>query len=231
MGGMRKCRLSHYRHERVTGCFGSGTAARAAASLCVVSRKTAALPFPRLSEVVAHGREAEGEAMLGGGVKVAKSCFGGRHKCGLGHGSAGKVPVFCQLNRGGKAYAKITPDASSATLVTIVRRKVAPDSIVHSDCWRGHNALDVPDLHHLHINHPELFTDRSSQINRTEDIWSQARRRMRKFDGAPKAQFGLCLQEYEWRFINSAAPAHLSSLKQWIKRHPRRLSESAPKLS
>ena len=30
----------------------------------------------------------------------------------------------------------------------IIDRKIVPDSIVYSDCWRGYNALDVSEFKH-----------------------------------------------------------------------------------
>ena len=75
----------------------------------VVNRKTAALFFLRLREVIAFELETESEAMFGGEIEVDESCFGGRRKGKRGHGSMGKVPVFILLNRGGKVYAKIAP--------------------------------------------------------------------------------------------------------------------------
>ena len=105
--------------------------------------KTAALFFPRLREVIAYELETESEAMFGGEIEVDESCLGGRRKGRRGRGAAGKVPVFGLLNRGGKVYAKIIPDASSATLILIIKRKVVPDSIVYSDCWQGYKVLDV----------------------------------------------------------------------------------------
>ena len=77
----------------------------------------------------------------------------------------GKIPVFGLLKRGGKVYTKIIPDASSATLMPIIERKVVPDSIVYSDGWKGYNVLDVSDFHHFRINHSELFADDQTHIN------------------------------------------------------------------
>ena len=221
MGSMRKCRLSHYKQDRLSEHFVSGSTARTAASLCVVNRKTAALFFLRLREVIAYELETESEAMFGGEIEVDESYSGGRRKGKRGRGASGKVPVFGLLNRGGKVYAKITPDASSASLIPIIKRKVVPDSIVYSDCWQGYNVLDVSDFHHFRINHSELFADRNNHINGIENFWNQTKRHMRRFNGVPKAQFGLYLKECEWRFNNSDPSAQLSQLKQWVKRHLR----------
>jgi len=69
----------------------------------------------------------------------------------------------------------------------IMERKIVPDSIVYSDCWKGYNVLDVSDFKHFRINHSELFADRQNHINGIENFWNQAKRHMRKFNGVPKA--------------------------------------------
>ena len=204
MGTMRKSRLSDYKQDRLIEHFVSGSTALTAASLCGVNRKTAAFFFLRLREIIAIELEEESEAMFGGEIEVDESYFGDKRKGKRGRGAAGKTPVFGLLKRGGRVYTKIIPDASSATLMLIIERKVIPDSIVYSDCWRGYNVLDVSDFHHFRINHSKLFADKNNHINGIENFWNQAKRHMRKFNGVPKAQFYLYLKECEWRFNNSA---------------------------
>lgn len=221
MGLMRKSRLSDYKQDRLIEHFVAGTTARTAACLCGVNRKTAAFFFHRLRQVVALELEAESAAMFGGEIEVDESYFGGKRKGRRGRGAAGKIPVFGLLKRGGKVYTKIIPDASGDTLMPIMERKIVPDSIVYSDCWGGYNALDVSDFKHFRINHSELFADRHNHINGIENFWNQAKRHMRKFNGVPKAHFGLFLKECEWRFNNSDPSAQLTQLRQWVKRHLR----------
>ena len=143
MRAMRKSRLSRYKQDRLIEHFVAGTTARTSSSLCGVNRKTAAFYFHRLREIIAFELEAENEAMFGGEIEVDESYFGGKRKGKRGRGAAGKIPVFGLLKRGGKVYTKIIPDASSATLMPIIERKVVPDSIVYSDGWKGYNVLDV----------------------------------------------------------------------------------------
>ena len=219
MGSMRKSRLSKYKQGRLVEHFVAGTTARTAASLCGVNRKTAALYFLRLRKIIAYELEAETADMLSGEIEVDESYFGGKRKGKRGRGAAGKIPVFGLLKRGGKVYTKIIPDAASATLIPIIERKVIPDSIVYSDCWRGYNVLDVSDFHHFRINHSKLFADRHNHINAIENFRNQAKRHMRKFNGVPKAQFGLYLKECGWRFNNSDPLVQLSQLKQWVKKY------------
>lgn len=140
---------------------------------------------------------------------MIKATLMGRRIGKLGRGFADKILVFCLLKRGGKVYAKIILDASRATLIPIIKRKVVPDSIVYSDCWRGCNVLDVLDFHHFCVNYSKLFADRQNHINGTEIFWNQAKQHMRQLNGVPKAQFGHYLKESEWRFNNTHLSRHL----------------------
>ena len=128
MGSMRKSRLSQYKQGRLVEHSVAGTTARTAASLCGVNRKTAALYFLRLREIIAYELEAETADMLDGEIEVDESYFGGKRKGKRSRGAAGKIPVFGILKRGGKVYTKIIPDAASATLIPIIERKVIPAS-------------------------------------------------------------------------------------------------------
>ena len=215
MEHMRKNRLSQHKQGRLIEHFVAGTTARTAARLCKVHRNTAAYYFLLLRKTIAYELEAESKAMFDGEIEVDESYFGGRRKGKRGRGAAGKIPVFGlslpdsglfanheKVKRGGKVYTKIIPDVSGATLIPIIERKVVPDSIVYSDCWRGYNVLDVSDFHHFRIDHSKLFADRHNHINGIENFWNQAKRHMRKFNGVPKAHFGLFLNECEWRFNN-----------------------------
>ena len=93
--------------------------------------------------MIALKLEAGADDVFGGEIEVDESYFGGRRKGKRGRGSAGKIPVFGVLKRGGRVYTKIISNASSATLMPIIEHKVIPDSIVYSDCWRGYNVLNV----------------------------------------------------------------------------------------
>jgi len=214
---MRKSRLSERIQRRLIEHFVAGTTARCAAELVGVHRNTAAYYFQRLREIIAHQLEQEAHEVFDGEIEVDESYFGGVRKGKRGRGAAGKVPVFGLLKRGGRVYTKIIPDASSATLIPIIQRKIIPDSIVYSDCWRGYNVLDVSDFKHYRINHSKLFADKGNHINGIENFWNQAKRHMRKFNGVPRQHFGLFLKECEWRFNNPSPQAQLKQLQQWVK--------------
>ncbi len=216
---MRKSRLSQQKQVRLIEHFVAGTTARCAADLIGVNRNTAAYYFQRLREIIAYELEQVSHEVFEGEIEVDESYFGGARKGNRGRGAAGKVPVFWLLKRGGKVYTKIIADASGATLMPIIERKVIPDSIVYSDCWTGYHALDVSDFKHVRINHSKLFANGRNHINGIENFWNQAKRHLRKFNGVPTAHFGLFLKECEWRFNNPAPQAQLAQLKQWVEQY------------
>ena len=216
---MRKSRLSLVKQARLIEHFVAGTTARCAADLIGVNRNTAAYYFQRLREIIVDELEQESYETFDGEIEVDESYFGGARKGSRGRGAAGKVPVFGLLKRNGKVYTKIIPDASGASLLPIIERKVIPDSIVYSDCWRGYNVLDVSGFKHYRINHSKLFADKQNHINGIENFWNQAKRHMRKFNGVPKAHFGLFLKECEWCFNKPSPQAQLIQLKQWVKQY------------
>lgn len=215
----RKSRLSWYKQERLIEHFVSGSTARCAAELVGVNKSSAAYYFHRLREIIAYHIDYEFQEVFGGEIEVDESYFGGHRKGNRGRGAGGKVAVFGLLKRGGKVYTKVIQDASSATLIPIIERKVIPDSIVYSDCWTGYNALDTSDFKHFRINHSELFAKQKNHINGIENFWNQAKRHMRKFNGVPKAHFTLFLKECEWRFNNPKPKIQLKQLKQWVKKY------------
>jgi transposase len=121
------------------------------------------------------------------------------------------------LKRGGKVYTKIIPDAKVATLMPIIQERIMPDSVVFSDSLSSYNILDVSCFKHYRINHSELFADKKNHINGIENIWNQAKRHLRKFNGVPKDHFHLYLKECEWRFNNPKPDDQLKILKQLVK--------------
>jgi transposase len=156
----------------------AGVPARTAADLVDLNRRTAIHFYHRLRLLIA--RQIEDEWAFSGAIEVDESYCGGRRKGKRGRGAAGKVPVFGILQRGGKVYTKVIPDAKTQTLLPIIREKVVPDSIVYTDYYRSYNALDVSEFKHYRINHSKLFADKHNHITGMENFWNQAKRHLRK---------------------------------------------------
>lgn len=145
----------------------------------------------------------ERESPFHGEVEIDESYFGGKRIKGKrGRGASGKTIVFGILQRGGKVYTEIVPNCAKTTLQAIIRGRVDPDSIIHSDQWRGYNGLvDLGYKKHYRVHHgDDEFARGRTHINGIESFWSFAKRRLMKFHGVPRNTFYLHLKECEFRF-------------------------------
>ncbi len=217
--GIKYCRLSPHQRGELVKLFVAGSTARTAAALTGVHRNTAALFFSKLRAVIAaHQEEAMVEA-FDGPVEIDESYFGGRRKGMRGRGAAGKVAVFGILKRGGAVYAQMIADCGRATLLPIIRRKIAPNSVVYSDAWSAYDTLWVEGYRHERVNHDEdLVADGGRHINGIENFWSQAKRHLRRFNGVPKGSFPMFLQEVVWRHNTGTPQNQLKSLRKLLRK-------------
>ena len=143
------------------------------------------------------------QSPFNGEVEVDESYFGGKRIKGKrGRGAGNKTPVFGILQRGGKVYTEIVPNCAKRTLQAIIRGRVKPDTVIHSDYWRGYNGLvDIGYKKHYRVHHgSNEFANRKSHINGIESFWSFAKRRLMKFHGISESTFYLHLKECEFRF-------------------------------
>lgn len=151
-------------------------------------------------------------------VEVDESYFGPRRIPGKrGRGAAGKTTVFGIFKReGGKVYTEIVPDARKKTLQDIIRGKVAVESVIHSDGWRGYNGLvDVGYDKHYRVQHgQDEFVRGNSHINGIESLWSYAKRRLARFNGLRKEHFLIHLKETEFRFNHRNEHLYSTMLKR-----------------
>jgi transposase len=153
---VKHCKLSKNKQLGLIKYFVAGTTARTAASLVDIHRNTAIRFFHTLREKIAQVQQSRSE-QFSGKIELDESYFGGVRKGKKGRDAAGKVAVFGILKRGGKVYTQIVLDVKANTLMLIIRRKIEPDSIVYTDCWRSYNALDISEFKHYRINHSWLF--------------------------------------------------------------------------
>ena len=213
MMGIKRCKLSKKVQSRLLEYFVAEVTARTAADLVGINYHSAHLFYQKIRELIVAN--TQDEDLLGGEIEVDESYFGGRRKGKRGRGSAGKVPVFGLLKRGGKVHVLPVPDAKRSTLMPIIRSKIRPDSIVYTDCFSTYDVLDVSEFRHVRINHSELFADGKNHINGIENFWNQAKRVLRKYNGIPKASFYLFLKECEFRFNFGSPAEQLRTLKRW----------------
>ena len=212
-----RCKLLRKQQLRLLEFFVLEVTARSAADLLGIQPNSAALFYRKLREMIAYYLEQEAHEIFDGAVELDESYFGGVRKGKRGRGAAGKVVVFGILKRGGKVFTKVINDTKTETLLPLITRKIAPDSIVYTDCYRSYNALDVSDFYHERINHSALFARGKNHINGIENFWNQAKRVLRKYNGIPKESFPLFLKECEFRFNYGTPKQQLKTLKEWAE--------------
>lgn len=104
---------------------------------------------PQHCEQIASGNRerialaCEAEPVFGE-IEADESYFGARRVKGArGRGARGKTIVFDLFKRQGRVYTEIVPDCSRATLQDIIQGRVDPESVIHSDGWRGYLFISI----------------------------------------------------------------------------------------
>lgn len=211
------CRLKRNVQLRLLEYFVLEVTARSAADLLEIQANTAILFYHKIREVIVSHLEEESKEIFDGFIELDESYFGGIRKGKRGRGAAGKVAVFGILKRGGKVFTQVVSNTKSETLMPLIARKIAPDSIVYTDCYGSYNVLDVSSFYHERVNHSKQFGIGKNHINGIENFWSQAKRVLRKYNGIPKRSFPLFLKECEFRFNYGTPKNQLKILKKWTQ--------------
>jgi transposase-like protein len=217
----KRSKLSALRFRRILRLFCLDLTASDAARLCGVSVRSINDIYLRLRQRLAYECELR-RPFKGGEVEIDESYFGPRRVRGKrGRGAAGKCIVFGIFKREGRVYTEIVPDCSKRTLLAVIRGKISPRVIIHSDGWRGYDGLvDVGYEKHLRIHHGRnRFAQGRKHINGIESFWGYAKRRLSKFNGIPWHTFYLHLKETEYRFNHRRGNLYATLLKV-LKNNP-----------
>lgn len=213
---VNRSRISEAKFRELVKYFSLDLDAQKITTLTRLNRNTVnrhiALFRKRIAEI------CETETPFQGVVEVDESYFGAKRIRGKrGRGAAGKIPVFGILQRKGKVYTEIVPDCAQATLQAIIRGKVSPDSVIHSDGWRGYNGLvDIGYKKHYRVHHgANEFARGKKHINGIESFWAFAKTRLAKFNGLSKKTFYYHLKECEFRFNHRDDDLYLLLLKMF----------------
>ena len=198
---IKRAKISETKFRQLIKLFVYDLDAKTIASLTHLNRNTVNRYFTLIRKRIAEFCEIQSPVQ--GEIEVDESYFGGKRIKGKrGRGAYKKTPVFGIFKRGGKVYTEIVPDCAKATLQGIIRGRVDPDSIIHSDGWRGYNGLvDLGYKKHYRVYHgADQFVHQKSHINGIESFWAFAKGRLIKFHGINASSFYLHLKECEFRF-------------------------------
>ncbi len=156
--------------------------------------------YRKIRQVIAYYLELQADEVFDGSVELDESYFGEQRKGKRGRGATGKVAVFGILKRNGKVFTIAVENTKKDTLLPVIKRKIMPDRIVYTGCYKSYDVLDVSEFTHHRINHSQSVADRQNHINDIENFWNQAKRVLRKYNGIDRQSFPLFLKEYEFRF-------------------------------
>ena len=197
----RHSKISEVRFRRLVRCFALDLTATQTAAITSISIRSVNAIFLRMRRRMAE--ISERSSPFEGVLEADESYFGPRRVRGKrGRGANGKTIVFGLLKRGNEVYTEIVPNASKAALQAVIRGRASPESVLHTDGWRGYDGLvDLGFDKHFRVNHSDNeFATGPNHVNGIESFWSFAKRRLAKFNGIPKHTFYLHLKETEFRF-------------------------------
>ena len=216
-----RSRIPEYKFRLLVRYFALDLSAADTAELTGLTHKSVNTIFLKMRRRMAEDCERQ-SPFKSGEVEVDESYFGPRRVRGKrGRGASGKTIVFGLLKRDGKVYTEVVPDCKKATLQAIIRGRVALETVIHSDGWRGYDGLvDVGYAKHFRVEHgANEFARGTHHINGIESFWSFAKRRLQKFNGIPARTFNLHLKECEWRF-NCKSKNLYRELLRLLRQHP-----------
>jgi transposase len=200
----RRSKISERKFRQIVRYFAMDFTASDVAQLTGLTRKTVTVIFLRIRQRIAAECE-RASPYSDCEVEVDESYFGARRVRGKrGRGASGKTIVFGIFKRNGCVYTEVVPDCRKRTLQAVIRGRVALDTVVHSDGWRGYDGLvDVGYAKHFRVDHGRnQFVRGPHHVNGIESFWSYSKRRLQKFNGVPGRTFYLHLKECEYRFNN-----------------------------
>ena len=199
---VRRSRISEKKFRQLLKLFAMDLEATKIAALTGLNRNTVNRYIMGIRKKIA--RFCEKESPFSGTVEVDESYFGPKRVKGKrGRGASSKTIVFGIFKRNGKVYTEIVPDAKKKTLQRIIRKRIDPQSVIHSDGWTGYDGLvDTGFKKHFRINHgnDEFSKSGSVHVNGIEAFWGTAKTRLSKRRGIRKLLFYLHLKECEFRF-------------------------------
>jgi transposase-like protein len=200
----KRAHITRRKFDTIFDCFVEDIASCKSAKIAHVSRNTSDRYYNIFRELIyASGLKERKEANLTNGIEIDESYFGAKRIRGKrGRGAGSKIIVLGLLKRFGMVYTEIVNTAGRNELMPIIKRVVGSGSDIYTDGWRSYDALAIYGYNHKKVKHDENEFARvdGTHINGVESFWSWTKRRLAKFNGVSKGQFGRYLLESEWRF-------------------------------
>lgn len=162
--------------------------------------------YQHFRQLVSSALKEEDQVIGGPGVVVEiDETKLGKRKYNRGHRVDGVwVVVGIERKENGKIFLVPVQDRSALTLRQIISDHVYPNTIVHTDMWRGYQNLEDFGLTHLTVNHSKTFKDPVSMActNTVEGLNSGLKRRI-PIRNRIEEGIEFHLGEYVWRRQNA----------------------------
>ncbi len=173
--------------------------ARKTAKELGINYKTVQSRFMQFRKLIAEYCNKEAKK-LNGELELDETYLGGRRKGKRGRGANNKAIAFGILERRGKVYTVIVPNASASTLMNEIRSKTSKGSVFYTDGWKSYASLEQYGKHNIIKHHEDEFANGRNHINGIEGFWSYAKERFHKYHGINKTNYPFYLKEMEFRF-------------------------------
>ena len=135
-------------------------------------------------------------------VEIEESVFG--HKRKYNRGRISRVAwVFGMVERGSdRALTYPVPYRTRETLVVgLIQQFIEPGTTITSNKFSPYLNLNRVGYTHIMVNHSENFVDpyTGAHTNTIEELWSQAKRKLKAMNGTLRSQLPRYLDEFNWR--------------------------------
>jgi transposase-like protein len=150
-----RSKISEAKFRQLARLFCVDLSAKQIAQVTGLNRNTVDRLLMGIRERVAAACEAW--SPVSGEAGVDESYFGARRVKGArGRGALGKTIVFGLFKGQGRVYTEVAPDCSRATPRGIIRGRIEPGGVIHSDGWRGYDGpVDIGHSKHCSVKHGE----------------------------------------------------------------------------
>jgi transposase-like protein len=147
------------------------------------------------------GKESQQIGGKGKRVQIDESKVGKR-KYHKGHYVEGQW-IFGGIEEDSrKCFLVTVEDRSEKTLLTLIKKWIAPESVIISDCWKGYINLEKHGYIHKTVNHSQEFKNEDGDhTNKIEGHWKQMKAAF-PTHGRRKYHYSYYLAEFIWRYIH-----------------------------
>lgn len=157
-----------------------------------------------------HMAEVDGEAPMGGKVKVVKvdEIFVGGKTTGMDWRKR-KTVVMGMMERDGDVLLKVVPDQSRGALIPELRKNVVEGSEVHTDELRSYRGANMEGYTHKTVNHSddEYVGPNGETTNSIENFFGHLKRSLKgTHNNVSPKYLEAYVKEFEYRFNRRTTP-------------------------